>query len=183
MAKSKSSSRTSTSKKNNLKLKWWYVLPVILVVAIAGYAIVRFSEASVPGLKTVDSGLNCEQGNIVDKTSGGVANRACNIAGGKTASATWQKKSFYDLKYTSFCAYVFFGPNASIIIRSQMKGTLIPDTWTSSKKVTKPTAGYFDVCSGPWDTNRFGTWDFSDSAKLEVTNNGGGISVVRMYLK
>ncbi len=44
MAKSKS--RTSTSKKKNLKLKWWYVLPVILVVAISGYAIVRFSEAS-----------------------------------------------------------------------------------------------------------------------------------------
>ena len=37
-------SRTSNNKKAN-KLKWWYILPVIVIVAIAGYAIVRFSEA------------------------------------------------------------------------------------------------------------------------------------------
>ena len=35
-----------TSKKSKqTKLKWWYILPVILIVAVAGYTIVRFSEA------------------------------------------------------------------------------------------------------------------------------------------
>ncbi len=35
-----------TGSKKKMTLKWWYVLPVIAVVAIAGYAIVTFSEAS-----------------------------------------------------------------------------------------------------------------------------------------
>ena len=39
-------SRTAKSKGKGLKLKWWYILPVIAIVAIAGYSIVRFSEAS-----------------------------------------------------------------------------------------------------------------------------------------
>jgi hypothetical protein len=37
---------TRTSKKQSTKLKWWYVLPVILIMAIAGYFIVRLSFAS-----------------------------------------------------------------------------------------------------------------------------------------
>jgi hypothetical protein len=42
----KSKSRTSASSKK-LKLKWWYVLPVIAIVVLAGYLIVRYSNASV----------------------------------------------------------------------------------------------------------------------------------------
>jgi len=37
--------RTSKNKSKQTKLKWWYILPVIAIVAVAGYAIVRFSEA------------------------------------------------------------------------------------------------------------------------------------------
>lgn len=44
-AATKSKSRTS-SKKGKSTLKWWYILPVIAIIAVAGYAIVRFSEAS-----------------------------------------------------------------------------------------------------------------------------------------
>ncbi len=40
-----SNSRTASKKNKSAKLKWWYILPVIAIVAIAGYAIVRFSEA------------------------------------------------------------------------------------------------------------------------------------------
>jgi len=39
-------SRTAKSKGKGLKLKWWYILPVIAIVAVAGYAIVRYSQAS-----------------------------------------------------------------------------------------------------------------------------------------
>ena len=42
-------SRTAKSTKKGSMLKWWYILPVIAIVAISGYAIVRFSQASVPG--------------------------------------------------------------------------------------------------------------------------------------
>ena len=37
---------TRTSKKQSTKLKWWYVLPVIIIMAVAGYFIVRLSFAS-----------------------------------------------------------------------------------------------------------------------------------------
>ena len=38
--------RTTKNKSKQTKLKWWYILPVIAIVAVAGYAIVRFSFAS-----------------------------------------------------------------------------------------------------------------------------------------
>lgn len=43
-----SRSKIRTSKNKGMKLKWWYVLPVIAIVAVAGYAIVRFSQAAGP---------------------------------------------------------------------------------------------------------------------------------------
>ena len=48
MAQIKSSSRTSSSKNKNLKLKWRYALPVIAIVADIGYAIVYYSKAATP---------------------------------------------------------------------------------------------------------------------------------------
>ena len=41
-----SKTRTAKSTKKGPKLKWWYILPVIAIVAISGYAIVRYSQAS-----------------------------------------------------------------------------------------------------------------------------------------
>jgi hypothetical protein len=48
MASKKSTSKSRTSSKSRSSLKWWYVLPVVAIVAIAGYAIVRFSQAAGP---------------------------------------------------------------------------------------------------------------------------------------
>lgn len=39
-------SRTASKKNKSVNLKWWYILPVILFVTVAGYLIVRLSEAS-----------------------------------------------------------------------------------------------------------------------------------------
>jgi len=41
-------SRTSKNKNNKSKLNLWYMVAIVLVVVIAGYAIVRFSNASGP---------------------------------------------------------------------------------------------------------------------------------------
>ena len=46
MAKSRVNNKTNNKKIN---LKWWYVLPVLFFVALAGYLIVRFSNASTNG--------------------------------------------------------------------------------------------------------------------------------------
>jgi len=44
--KGKTKTRTSKSTKKGPKLKWWYILPVVAIVAVAGYAIVRYSQAA-----------------------------------------------------------------------------------------------------------------------------------------
>ena len=41
-----SKSRTASKKNKSVNLKWWYILPVIMFVTVAGYLIVRLSEAS-----------------------------------------------------------------------------------------------------------------------------------------
>jgi|GEM_PF-6047289 len=46
MAKSRVNQK---NKKQKLTLKWWYAIPVILLVAVAGFIIVRFSNASTNG--------------------------------------------------------------------------------------------------------------------------------------
>jgi hypothetical protein len=64
-------SRTAKSKGKGLKLKWWYILPVIAIVAVAGYAIVRYSQASVPGSQIYRKvGQNIIANRIVRKSNG-----------------------------------------------------------------------------------------------------------------
>ena len=69
--KSRSSkSRSSKSNKNNNNLKWWYVLPVIAIVAVAGYAIVRFSEAGAGSIYTVRANGISGPGDTIRKSDG-----------------------------------------------------------------------------------------------------------------
>ena len=64
-------SRTAKSKGKGLKLKWWYILPVIAIVAVAGYAIVRYSQASVSGSQIYRRvGQNIIANRIVRKSNG-----------------------------------------------------------------------------------------------------------------
>jgi hypothetical protein len=189
MAKSKSSSksRTSSSKKKNLKLKWWYVLPVVAIVAVAGYAIVSFSEAATyKSPRTISAGnLNCTGGTKVDKQ--GTYGRSCNItnAAGVSSSANWNHYTNLSDNYGStgnFCATVFFSNGATISIRSQLKGTTIADSWSALRQVTKTTGGYYEVCDGRGG-GYFSAISLSDSARLEIKNISGGVTVVRMYVK
>ena len=189
MAKSKSSSRISSSKNKNLKLKWWYVLPVILVVAVAGYAIVRFSEASTyQSLKTISNGgLNCNGGKVVDKQ--GEYGKSCNItnAAGVSASASWNHFTGTASNYGpsgNFCATVFFDAGAKITTQSTMvwggggKGAA---TSTEPRVVTKATQGYYEVCDS-WNAFVM-SYATSDSASLVIKNISGSVTVVRMYVK
>ena len=38
--------RTAKNKSKKSKLKWWYAAPIVVIIAIAGYFVVRFSFAS-----------------------------------------------------------------------------------------------------------------------------------------
>jgi hypothetical protein len=114
-------SRTSTKKSNNKSImRWWYVLPVIAFVAVAGYAIVRFSEAatvittigpnSMRGsgkvfrkqngvtVKFVDGSVNYVMGgNTVQKGRKICADMQLTAQGGIPASATLKVEAFGDI--------------------------------------------------------------------------------------
>jgi len=68
-AATKSKSRTS-SKKTKSSLKWWYILPVIAIVAVAGYAIVRFGEAATV-ITTIRPNMWQGGGKVERKYTGG----------------------------------------------------------------------------------------------------------------
>lgn len=190
-AKKAIKSRTSKKSSSKTNLKWWYVLPVVAIVAVAGYAIVRFSEASVQGLKTVDSGINCSLGTIVNKQA--PYGRSCSItnAPGVSATATWNHYPNYQTNNYgptgNFCATVFFGKNATIYIRSQLGGERIEADWSTGNRVTKTVQGNYEVCDAR-STDRMAlfipsTLDFSDWAKLEIKNISGVVTVLNMYVK
>ena len=71
-------SRTAKSKGKGLKLKWWYVLPVIVLVAGAGYLIVRFSQAS--SLAQMIRGVDYMSGG---KSTTKIDGKTVRIIGGK----------------------------------------------------------------------------------------------------
>ena len=192
MAKSKSSSksRTSSSKKKNLKLKWWYVLPVVAIVAVAGYAIVRSSQASgESGWRTLSSNppLICKNGTRIDK--GWVA-PACSITNKADtyARATWTPKWYPDRGYYGpkniFCANVYFSPGA--VITFQTSVNYYNETkWTKLQIHQSNSAGFREVCD--WQAKDLSTYRaypyFADTVSLKVTNAVGVTNVTSMYMK
>ncbi len=62
LAKKQLKTRTSKSK-NKKNLRWWYAVPVIVVVALAGYLVIRYSQAGVRTFSRMsDSGLTNRSG-------------------------------------------------------------------------------------------------------------------------
>ena len=202
MARPKSSSktRTSSSKKKNLKLKWWYVLPVVAIVAVAGYAIVRSSQASYGqyayrNLSTKPP-LYCVGGTRVSK--GNFYYPYCNITNktGVYAAAGWTPiMHFYSSGWSyygpnnKFCVSGWFTKGAVIKIRSEIigpAGSYITTT-TPMRYFTAPTEGSHEVCvdltaqlgvvSNSLEASR------SSSVKLYVYNSNGGTNVGSMYMR
>ena len=86
--------RIAKSTKKGPKLKWWYILPVIAIVAVAGYAIVRYSQAATTRptsstfYYTVGNGVKSYAG-YQDKQSYGRGAKApafANVSGDATAN-------------------------------------------------------------------------------------------------
>ena len=207
MAKSKSSSksRTSSSKKKNLKLKWWYVLPVVAIVAVAGYAIVRSSQASGEyGRRNLATNppLTCQGGTKVNK--GNFYYPYCNITNkaGVYAAASWTPIwKWYSLPgryshygpYNSFCATVYFSKGATISYNSKINGPAgsYITTTTPKRTYTAPTEGSHEVCDNltvPLRGDALqGTYiagtSISTSVTLYVYNSNGGTNVGSMYMR
>ena len=169
--KAATKSRSSKSNKNKNNLKWWYVLPVIAIVAIAGYAIVRFSEAGTAE-KRVGSGLNGGNGRVNKGNAGTGLNVTSNPARG-----TWSQRQRGSS--TRFCVE-YFGANGDgaggITLRLERRNPTI--------KVLAPETtfrrGISTVCTRSLtNAERFklGT----GTATLYASNAGGTIQVIKMY--
>jgi hypothetical protein len=169
--KAATKSRSSKSNKNKNNLKWWYVLPVIAIVAIAGYAIVRFSEAGTAE-KRVGSGLNGGNG-AVNK---GNAGTGLNVTS-RPARGSWS----YAQRGTNtrFCVE-FFGANGdgpgniTLRLTRGIGGITILDPQTT------PRRGISTVCTRSLtNAERFKL--NTGTATLYASNAGGTIQVIRMY--
>jgi hypothetical protein len=97
-------SRTAKSTKKGPKLKWWYILPVIAIVAVAGYAIVRYSNASSAIIRKV--GVNILANRIINKSGTNYA----VIGNGGYAVAQWSSNE------------ALFGGNNTLCIDGNNKG-------------------------------------------------------------
>ncbi|MEI6170022.1 MAG: hypothetical protein WCP56_03420 [Candidatus Saccharibacteria bacterium] len=172
--KAATKSRSSKSNKNKNNLKWWYVLPVIAIVAVAGYAIVRFSEASTgTAYKRVGSGL---QGGVRTVDKGVNVGKALEI-GNKQVWANWSPINRGTS--TRFCAVVYAGSGND---SGGVKLQLYTGPSTLGKPVTKFFRGTQTICTASLSNNERTILPFTNVG-LYATNAGGYVSVISMYVK
>jgi hypothetical protein len=175
--KSTKKTRTSTKKSNNKSImRWWYVLPVIAIVAVAGYAVVRFSEAGT-AVKRVGSGLQGGTSNVDKSGTRGTA----RVIGNVPVSASWSQTQRGTS--TRFCAEVFLsGGNRSASGNGGVTIQLRQGSSNIGNPITTFGRGYKTVC-----TNSLGNFDklriAGKAANLVVSRQSGFASVVKMYVK
>ncbi len=169
--KAATKSRSSKSNKNKTNLKWWYVLPVIAIVAVAGYAIVQFSEA---GTATKRPGSGLQGGNgTVDK--GGNEGRALKL-GNNPVYASWSQTQRGTS--TRFCARAYAS-------NGDGNGGVTIALYQGSSRITNPKTTFFrgtrNIC-----TNSLGNFEKAriagKSVTLRATNASGYASVISMYV-
>ena len=74
--------RTAKTKGKGLKLKWWYVLPVIAIVAVAGYLVIRYSQAGATARIRGGFGTFNKNGTKLTRATSGIPVRAI-VQGGQ----------------------------------------------------------------------------------------------------
>ena len=171
--KAASKSRSSKLNKNKSNLKWWYVLPVIAIVAVAGYAIIRFSEAGTAS-KRVGSGLT---GGVKVVNKGGNFGRALEIGyPPNSVSASWSQTQRGTS--TRFCADAYAASGNG-------NGGVTLTLYQGSSRITNPQTYFFrgtrTIC-----TKSLGNFEKARIAGREVnlraTNASGYTSVIRMFV-
>lgn len=135
-------SRTSKNSNNKSKFNPWYMVAIVLVVVIAGYAIVRFSQAAPFSYKKVDLGTieNCGP-NVIEKTSAG---KFCSVKDGQSVYAIWRSDQVVS-GTNKICALVYLRPGAIVMLRatSNLPFSQNLDTgWSSYKNASTGDMNY-----------------------------------------
>lgn len=172
MAAKKAATRSRTSsKKGKSSLKWWYILPVLAIVVLAGYLIIRYSEAGT-AYKRVGNGLS---GGVKTVDKQGNYGKAREI-GNNPVSAKWSPSERGTS--TRFCAQVYGsgtnGGNGGVTL------TLYNENGTQLTQETHFFKGVKTYC-----TNSLGNVEklklAGRDAVLKVSEAGGYVSVIKMY--
>ena len=176
MAAKKAATKSRTSGNNSTsKMKWWYLIPVLLIVAVAGYAIVRFSEAGSQ-FGVVTSSKIKGAGQYVKKNN--VQYKVLNTPG--TAQADYSGNTIGKAK--KVCANVYFkNLNGS---RGTAKLDLIAPrtgkTMATTGRVSKADGTTAQLCvNNPIDQQG----DYAPPVNVRLYSYGGGtVSVSKFYL-
>jgi len=186
MAAKKAASMSRTSKKGSSKtnLKWWYVLPVIAIVVVAGYAIVRFSQAGAlmgkEGVKSRENGkLYGGVKDIIKGNAQGIAREVGN-------TPVWAKWGIQERgTMTKFCARVFLAEQEGAYSTAELtlhKGNGPDGSRIAGVKTVYGKSEYKDIC-----TPSLGTEDklsiLGSDVSLKVKKTGGFVSVVGMWIE
>ncbi len=174
----KKSTKARTGSKKKMTLKWWYVLPVIAVVAIAGYAIVTFSEAATQ-VRSAGRSLNCPSRIIHEKGSLG---RACEVQRRSgPVTSTWSKS---DQGSNSRQCATGVREKGSVRVRFVYNGAA---PWQGQANFENERqeygSGTWEICSPSFNNFERGQWLLTSRATIEVYNNGGFVSVIKVWLK
>lgn len=178
-------SRTAKSTKKGPKLKWWYILPVIAIVAVAGYAIVRYSQASSEAyVKTVDNGGITSGNPFYKYYKQGYGNLA--VSAPKAAVGAFFGREASSYKYT--CAVVrgnfVDDPGGASVVQIILKSN---NYSSSSTRPIKIDSGFSTICYkkfSPGD-NPNNVMSFGISANnynANVISLSGKVFVYRMFL-
>jgi hypothetical protein len=167
-SKAKTTKSRTSKKSKQTKLKWWYILPVILIVAVAGYAIVRFSEASALTFSKTVANKYLRGGTTTYKSSYGDA-KLVSTGGSISAYINLNELS----KSKKICARALLSKQNGGLVR----GTLV---WKSknpySSKSSKFTAsGLQQICLDATTINKNADGD------LVITSTDGNVAVFSMY--
>ena len=174
-------SRVQKGKSKKSKFPMWGIaIIVVAVVAVAGYAIIRFSQASTgTAYKKVNTGMVCN-GTRVDK--GGTTGSSCVLKVGQMASATWSKSE--QGTNTIRCANLFFGYGSKAAMRYRVTGNLLGvGDFTSNWKYQTGNNANATMCTDSMSNYDRSNWITSKNVTLEVKSEGGTVSVKSMYLR
>jgi hypothetical protein len=168
-------SRTS-SNKGKSSLKWWYIVPILLVVVLAGYLIVRYSNASgtfaVRNAKQITGdGMSITkstgvQYKIIPSKSSVYVDYSGNTVG--KASQACAHVSFTNVNGSQGAAKLeLIAPATGYVMSS--KALSLGDKRTANICVSVPV---------------YNQGDYAPPVKLKLSSYGAGtVSVSSMYLK
>lgn len=182
----KSSVRTTAKKRPNSRvgstklakksfLKPWMALPIIAVVALAGYAIVQFSQASSYGFYKTCGDLSGGSTFYIGVGGWGSGKKACTkLISGNGAVVNTTGLTLAALQKSSKVCAVYYGASDTASVRLYLNGTYLEN---SNWAVSPSSKGKSTTFCGDIGNNR----KSSGNVATVALSSGGSVAVQAIY--